>query len=591
MGSVVGITPNDPNDADTGANNLQNFPVLTMVNSGGGNTTIQGTLNSRPNTAFIIDFYSNAACDPSGNGEGARFFDTTNVTTDANGNALINFTSAAALTSERVITATATDPSGNTSEFSPCDATNATGSVHFSSASYYVLEDVGNAVVRVLRVGGSKGTLSINYNTADGTATAGSDYTATSGTLVFADGETSKTISIPIANDGITEPDETVQLSLTASDLETLGSQPLSTIVIQGNNTPLVLTAGDVDVPEGNSGTTNAVVTVNVSAQTSRTVTVNYATAGGSATSGVDFIPVSGMLTFAPGETTQTINVPIIGDTLNEFNETFQVVLSNPVNATVGFSSTVRILNDDPLPALFISDVAVIEGNTGPSNAVFNVNLSAPSGKTVVVFYNTANGTATAGSDYVATSGSVSFTPGQTGKTITVQVNGDTATEPNETFFVNLFSPTNATISKAMGTGTILDDDGQVPLQLMLEDSASDPNQLAAVDALLFTRDPFYVLNIAQWFPLGSDRNTRVLVFVKNLQLNQGETASAVEVNLANGSFTATVPAADVRPVPNTDFVQVTFRLPDGITAGTYTVTIAAHSLTSNSGVIRISGQ
>src|SRR6185503_8290208 len=110
--------------------------------------------------------------------------------------------SSLALASGRVLTATATDPSGNTSEFSRCDATNTAGSLQFNTASYNMLEEVGNAIITVVRVGGSKGTLSVDYSSADGTATAGSDYTAVSGTLVFANGETSKTFSIPIVNDG-----------------------------------------------------------------------------------------------------------------------------------------------------------------------------------------------------------------------------------------------------------------------------------------------------------------------------------------------------------------------------------------------------
>jgi photosystem II stability/assembly factor-like uncharacterized protein len=586
LGSIAGITPNDPNDADTGANNLQNFPVLTMVNSSGGSTTIQGTLNSKPNTAFIIDFYSNAACDPSGNGEGARFFDTTNVTTDANGNASINFVSSVSLPSGRALTATATDPSGNVSEFSPCDSTNISGSVQFSSASYAVLENVGNAIVNVIRVGGSKGTLSINYATADGTATAGSDYTSASGTLVFGDGETSKTILIPIANDGITEPDETVRLSLTGfTDLETLGSHPGATIIIQGNNTPLLVFAEDVDVIEGNSGTTSVTIPVILSAQTSQTITVNYNASGVSATSGVDFTPVSDTLTFAPGETSQTVTVSIIGDTLSEFNEILQLVLSNPVNATVPFYPTIRILNDDPLPALSISDVMVNEGNGGSAGAVFNVNLSAPSGRPVTVFFNTANGTALSGSDFVSSSGSVNFPAGQTTRTIAVQVNGDAVVEPNETFLVNLFSASNATISKAQGIGTILDDDGQTPLQLILEDGS---NQAAAVDSLLFVRDPFYVLGIAHWFTVGSDTNTRLLVFVRNLQLNQGETAFAVEVNLVNGGFSATIAAEDVRPLPNSDLSQIMFRLPDNLPAGMWVVWVKVHGQSSNTGIFRV---
>lgn len=344
-----GVTANDLSDADTGANNLQNFPLLTSVMSNGGGTSIQGTLNSKPNTTFQIDFYSNAACDPSGNGEGARFFDTTSVTTDANGNAAINLASSVTLASGRVLTATATDPAGNTSEFSPCDSTNTAGSLQFSSASYYVLEDVGNAVITVTRAGGTKGTLSINYSTADGTAVAGSDYTAVAGTLVFADGETSHTFTIPIANDLVSEPDETVNLSLSGpTDLEVIGAPARAIMTIQSNSTPLLLIPNGIDVPEGNSGTTDALVTIRLTAQTGRTVTADFNTASFSATSGVDFVAASGSIAFAPATTTQTITVSVIGDTLNEFNETFFVVLSNVTNASVFDSASVRIIDDDP---------------------------------------------------------------------------------------------------------------------------------------------------------------------------------------------------------------------------------------------------
>jgi photosystem II stability/assembly factor-like uncharacterized protein len=581
--SPDGITANDPSDPDTGANNRQNFPVLSSVTSN-GSTTIVGSLNSKPGTAFVIDFYVNTACDDSGSGEGAQFFDSTNVTTDANGNASINFTSTQALPAGKVLVATATDPTGNTSEFSACDATTLTGSVQFSAAKNDVLEDVGNAVVKVLRVGGNKGTLSINYTTADGTATAGSDYTATSGTLVFADGETSKTLLIPIANDAVSETNETVRLSLTATDLETLGGYPVTTIVIHENNTPLQLAGPIMDVVEGNSGSTVGVVPIYLSAQTSRNVSVNYSTVGFTATSGVDFTPVSGTLNFAPGETVKNISVSITGDMRDEFNEDFGIALTDAVHATVILAPIIFILDDDPLPSISITDIMVNEGNSGTTGAVFNVSLSAPSGKSVSVQFNTANGTATSGSDYTATSGLVSFTPGQTSKTITVLVNGDTTVEPNETFLVNLFSPSAATISKAQGVATILDDEGQIPLQVILEPGSG---QAAGVDSLLFVRDPFTVLNRAQWFNL-SDPNTKVLVFLRNLQLSQGEPASVVEINLVSGSFTATFAAEDVRALPNTDLTQVTFRLPNNLPAGICVVSVKVHGQSSNTGTILI---
>jgi CSLREA domain-containing protein len=114
------VTPNDANDADTGANNLQNFPLLTSASSSGGNTTIVGTLNSTASTAFRVEFFSNATCDASGNGEGRTFLGFANVTTDGAGNAIINTTLGVATTVGEVVTATATDASNNTSEFSQC---------------------------------------------------------------------------------------------------------------------------------------------------------------------------------------------------------------------------------------------------------------------------------------------------------------------------------------------------------------------------------------------------------------------------------------------------------------------------------------
>ncbi|HEV7903867.1 MAG TPA: carboxypeptidase regulatory-like domain-containing protein [Pyrinomonadaceae bacterium] len=127
-----GSTPNDAGDADTGANNLQNFPVLSSVTSGSGNTTFQGTLNSAASTQFRVEFFSNPACDPSGNGEGKVFLGATDVTTDASGNATINTTLPGAATVGDAVTATATDPAGNTSEFSACQTVAVAASTNVS---------------------------------------------------------------------------------------------------------------------------------------------------------------------------------------------------------------------------------------------------------------------------------------------------------------------------------------------------------------------------------------------------------------------------------------------------------------------------
>src|SRR6185295_8763169 len=156
----------------------------------------------------------------------------------------------------------------------------------------------------------------------------------------------------------------------------------------------------------------------------------------------------------------RTIIVTFKGDTTNEADETFLVVLTNPVNATLSKAQgTCTILNDDPLPILNISNVNNQEGNVGTTSFDFTATLSAASGQNVTVDYATAPGTATSGVDYQSTSGTLTFTPGQTSKTVTVLVTGDTSSEANETFFVNLSNPTHATIFKAQGTGTINNDD------------------------------------------------------------------------------------------------------------------------------------
>src|SRR5204862_381476 len=226
------------------------------------------------------------------------------------------------------------------------------------------------------------------------------------------------------------------------------------------------LSINDVQVTEGNVGSTNATFAVSLSAASSNTVLVDFFTAAGTATAGTDYPPVNGTLTYTPGQPAKTITVPVNGDTLFEPDETFFVNLSNSSNATIADAQgTGTILNDDTqapkpvTPGITINDVQVTEGNAGSTNATFTVSLSVASSNPVLVDFFTAAGTATAGTDYTPVNGTLTFTPGQTAKTITVPVNGDTLFEPDETFFVNLSNASNATLADTQGTGTILNDD------------------------------------------------------------------------------------------------------------------------------------
>ena len=216
----------------------------------------------------------------------------------------------------------------------------------------------------------------------------------------------------------------------------------------------------DGSVTEGNSGAVNLVFTVSLSAASGRQVTVSYATANGTATAGGDYTAASGSLDFAPGVTTRTVTVSILPDVRDEADETFTANLSGAQNATIADNQGVgTILDDDAAPTLSINDVSVKEGNSGAVNLVFTVSLSAASGRQVTVSYATANGTATAGSDYIAKAGTLTFSAGTRTQTLSVKVNGDRVVEPNETLFLNLSNAVNATLVKSQGVGTILNND------------------------------------------------------------------------------------------------------------------------------------
>jgi uncharacterized repeat protein (TIGR01451 family) len=163
---------------------------------------------------------------------------------------------------------------------------------------------------------------------------------------------------------------------------------------------------------------------------------------------------------FAPGETDNTVAIPILGNVVHEADDTCRVILTNATAATIcRGQGQLTILDDDPVPGLEISDASVAEGNSGTTAAVFNVTLVGATRQTVTVTFATADGTATAGSDYIASSGLLTFPPGTTTTNLSVLVNGDLLVESDETFLVNLSQPINAVLFRGQATGTILNDD------------------------------------------------------------------------------------------------------------------------------------
>ena len=230
------------------------------------------------------------------------------------------------------------------------------------------------------------------------------------------------------------------------------------------------LSINDVIVAEGNAGNTTATFTVTLSQAAPVAVTVNFATTDvrvgtgldlNESKSGSDFTAASGTVTFNPGETTKTIPVTILGDVLDEFDEPFAVLLSNASNALlVDARGDGTITDNDALPSVSVASQSLTEGDRGTTTQSINVTLSAPSGRSVQVSYAiVGTGSATAGVDFVAATGTVTFAPGETAKTIGVQILGDFLVESNETFEVRLSAPIFATLGTATGTETITDDD------------------------------------------------------------------------------------------------------------------------------------
>jgi hypothetical protein len=308
-------------------------------------------------------------------------------------------------------------------------------------------------------------TVSVQYATGGGTASAGTDYASMSGTLTFAPGVTMLPVTVPVIGDTADEANETFVITLSAPSNATLGAASAIGTIVDDDVAPAVpaISIANASLVEGNTGSTNMTFAVSLDGPTTSTVSVAFATANGTAIAGTDYAATSGMLTFAPGVTSLAVNVPVIGDTAVEANETFSVTLSSPSNATVAVASATGTITDDDslpfVPAVSIANVTRNEGDSGATVFAFAVTLDAPASVPVSVSYATSAGSASSPADFIASNGTIAFAPGMTSQTVFVAVHGDTARESDETFVVTLSGPSNATLAVANATGTIRNDD------------------------------------------------------------------------------------------------------------------------------------
>ena len=337
-----------------------------------------------------------------------------------------------------------------------------------SIADAAAVEEGGTAEFAVTLSRASTETVTVDFQTSDGTAKAGSDYTTKTGTLTFLAGQTTTTVSVSTVDDDAQEETEAFTVALSNPTGATLDDDTGTGTITDddegaGGTPPALSIADAAAVEEG--GTAEFAVTLSRAAD--RAVTVTYRTVDGAAVAGSDYRSTSGTLRFETGETAQTIAVAVLDDETAEAEEGFTVRLSDPSGATLADGTgTGTITDDDEPPTLVIDDAPPVgEGET----AEFVVRLSAVSGVGVTVSYRTVDGAAVAGSDYMSTSGTLRFETGETAQTIAVAVLDDETAEAEEGFTVELNAPSGATVADGTGTGTITDDDE--PPELVIDDA------------------------------------------------------------------------------------------------------------------------
>lgn len=323
-----------------------------------------------------------------------------------------------------------------------------------------------NATFTVKRFGNVSGVSQVKYATANGTATANGDYLAKALTnLYFSAGQTSKAVAISVKGDLLVEPTETFQVNLSAPVNGTIyDPSGTGTIVNDDSSAPPTFSVNDVAVTEGNSGSVNAVFTITRNGSAAAAASVKYQTINDTAFAPGDYTAKAlTSLSFLAGQTTKTVAVAVKGELLGEPDEAFRLVLSAPTGATIVDGTGVgTILNDDSTATTTVSvnDVSITEGDSLTKSLTFTITRSGSLASSSSVKYATADGTAVAPGDYTAKAlTTVSFAAGQSVKTVTVTIKGDTVVEPDESFEVVLSAPVGTVIGDGTGVGLILNDD------------------------------------------------------------------------------------------------------------------------------------
>jgi hypothetical protein len=430
-----GPTLNDHCDGDDGANGRQNAPEIHSVTPGGGGTTdVRVRLDSAPNQTYTLEFFSTPIESPTAFPEAMTFIGVADVAVGPGCifDGVVNLP--ASVPAGHWITATV----DGVSELVPPPALSIDD----------VSQDEGDTgttdfTFTVSLSAPWHSTLTVDYETADGTASTPADYAAISGTLTFPQGVTSRTITVDVNGDTDVEPDERLFVDLSDFSLgadaieDARGRGTIDNDDDETGGDPPSLAIDDVSEVEGHSGRTPFVFTVTRSGDLSEVSSVRFRTREGTAVLPEDFVPIRGTLEFEPGQATATITVNVKGDGVDARDDSFTVRLSAPAGAVIERGvGTGTIVNDDPY--LVIGDAVITAPDSGRRTVKVPVTLSFRAPPRVRVHFATRDGTAAAGSDYVAQAGELRFERGQRTIWLSITVEANQPGEGRERFFIDL---------------------------------------------------------------------------------------------------------------------------------------------------------
>ena len=429
-------------------------------------------------------------------------------------------------------------------------------------ADQNVTENGGTQTINVALTGKSQSTVTVNYTTTNLTATAGTDYTTTSGSLSWSSGQTgNKTISIPITDNLVDNTNKTFRVDLSSADNATI-SDANGTITITDNESTPAITVNDPTATEGS----NVSFTISMSPASASDVTVDYTTANGTATAGSDYTTKSGTATISAGSTSTVIAVSTTNDSSAEGSETLLLNLSNPSNATISDSQGEGTIQDNDAPSISIADVTADEND---GTVTVSVSLTGLSDSDTDVDYATAGSTATSGTDFTATSGTLTWTAGQTGnKSFTVTLADDSLDEDDETFVVNLSNAANGSISDSQATITITDNDATPTITLSTNSNSIAEGEnatLTATTSAVSGRD--ITVNLG-YTGATSESNEPASITISAGNLTGTATLSATDDDIDEDDENLTVSISSVTNGTESGTQQAVITITDNDTAG-----------------------